>query len=314
MKKHVPQNHEGSAGKMKVDATCEIFQRSEEKYGIKYKQYVGGGDAKTFSAVQNIQPYGPDFQLFKGECIGHVKKRMGTRLRNIKKAGKGLTGKGKLTDVLIKELTLHYGNAIRSNDTVESMKNVIWATFHHKCSTDDVPQHDHCPSGPDSWCTWQRAKVAGTLAEYKHKPALHVDVQQAIKPIYKALSDEELLERCIGHFTQNANESFHSVVWKIATKESFSGIEIVQIATYTAVVIFNDGYIRLLDIMSELDLQVGPRAFEMSSEQDSIRLAGADKKELSSTKQARQEKNRRSAAATEAERILETAFYSAGNF
>ncbi|XP_071629501.1 uncharacterized protein [Temnothorax longispinosus] len=270
---------------MEVDATCEIFQRSEEKYKIKYKHYVGDGDAKTFSAIQNIQPYGPDFQIFKGECVGHVQKRMGSRLRNVKKAEKGLGGRGKLTDILIKELTLHYGNAIRSNDTVESMKNAIWATFYHKCSADDAPQHDHCPAGPDSWCTWQKAKMTGTLAEYKHKPALHSDVQQAIKPVYEALTNDELLERCVGHFTQNANESFHSVVWKIAPKESFSGIEIVEIATYTAVAIFNDGNIHLLDIMSALGLQMGPRAFEMSKEQNSIRLAGADKKELSSTKQ-----------------------------
>lgn len=138
---------------------------------------------------------------------------MGTRLRNVKKSTPGMSGKGKLTDALIKELTLYYSKAIRSGNIVLEMKDNIWATFYHKCSTDKKPQHDLCPPGQDSWCTWQKTKYHGTLKDYKHKPALHPDVQKAIKPVYEALSDEELLAKSVEHYTQNANESFHSLVW-----------------------------------------------------------------------------------------------------
>lgn len=59
--------------------------------------YIGDGDSKTFKAISDAQPYGPNYLVKKRECIGHVQKRMGTRLRNLKKQHK-LGGRGKLTD------------------------------------------------------------------------------------------------------------------------------------------------------------------------------------------------------------------------
>lgn len=83
--KNCPINHHGSPGKMEVDAMIEIFQRSEERYGVQYNNYIGDGDAKTFKAIADAMPYGKDFQITKSECVGHVKKHMGSRLRNLKK-------------------------------------------------------------------------------------------------------------------------------------------------------------------------------------------------------------------------------------
>jgi len=79
----------------------------------------------------NAEPY-KDLLVTKKECVGHVEKRMGTRLRNVKKNNKGMGGKGagKLTDKLINELTKFYGLAIRRHsDSVEEMRKEIWATF-----------------------------------------------------------------------------------------------------------------------------------------------------------------------------------------
>ena len=44
-------NHSGSAGKMEVDATIEVFGRSETLLGVKYANYVGNGDSKTYSLI-----------------------------------------------------------------------------------------------------------------------------------------------------------------------------------------------------------------------------------------------------------------------
>lgn len=77
-------NHSGSAGKMEVDSMIEMFKRSEDLHGVKYANYIGDGDSKTFSAIKKLQPY-EDLEVKKKECIGHVQKRMGTRLRYIKK-------------------------------------------------------------------------------------------------------------------------------------------------------------------------------------------------------------------------------------
>ncbi|KAG8233370.1 hypothetical protein J437_LFUL005832 [Ladona fulva] len=84
-KEECPINHDGSAGRMEVDAVLENFQRSEKRFGVRYGIYAGDGDAKTFKDVLDRQPYGEVFKVIKSECVGHLEKRICSRLRNIKR-------------------------------------------------------------------------------------------------------------------------------------------------------------------------------------------------------------------------------------
>lgn len=280
---HCNINHEGSAGKMEVDAICEMFMRSEEKYSVQYVNYVGDGDSKTFKAILECHPY-KDVQVTKKECIGHVQKRMGSRLRNVKKQNKGLGGRGKLTDKLINELTVYYGLAIRRNsDNKDKMKNAIWSTFFHKISTDTNPQHQFCD---ESWCSYLKAKSTGN--EFEHPNPLPDIVQKAIKPVYVDLTAPNLLERCEGGFTQNNNESLNSVIWSIARKTHFCGKKTIDFAAYTATSLFNDGYSSLLLMMQLMNIEIGPNAQDLCSKYDKDRIAKSDIKTYASSKQARQ--------------------------
>ncbi|GFV72883.1 uncharacterized protein TNCV_1619581 [Trichonephila clavipes] len=102
--------------------------------------------------------YGYD-SIVKYECIGHVQKRVGSRLRKLKKSTKGLGGKGKLTDKFIDTLQNDFGIAIRSNvGNLSNMQTAVIAAFLHCCSTDKKPMHGQCPSGSDTWCKYQKAK------------------------------------------------------------------------------------------------------------------------------------------------------------
>ncbi|GFW06159.1 uncharacterized protein TNCV_36351 [Trichonephila clavipes] len=81
------------------------------------------GDSKTFSSIAEKEPYGDSVPIEKIECVGHVQKRMGSRLRKLKALwgekklsdGETIGGKGRLTDAVISKLTTFYGNAIRTN-------------------------------------------------------------------------------------------------------------------------------------------------------------------------------------------------------
>ncbi|GBM59478.1 hypothetical protein AVEN_131048-1 [Araneus ventricosus] len=110
--KHQCANHKGSSGNMEVVGAYRIFQRSESSRKLLYSEYYGDGDSKGYDAVKDI--YGKDFVL-KLVCIGHVQKRVGTRLRKLKTSNKALGGKGKLTDTFINKLQNYYGIAIRDN-------------------------------------------------------------------------------------------------------------------------------------------------------------------------------------------------------
>lgn len=99
------------------------------------------------------------------------------------------------------------------------MKNAIWSTCDHYRSTDKHPCNSRCPTGSDSWCTWQRPRAEGLLKAFKHdyKP-LPVEVLKIIQPIYENLSKDAQLERCVSGFNQNNNESYNHLISKIAEK------------------------------------------------------------------------------------------------
>ncbi|GFU15425.1 uncharacterized protein TNCV_2700241 [Trichonephila clavipes] len=145
------KNHSGSAGGMEVCGMQKIFFRSEQKHGLKYQRYIGDGDSKTFSSIAEKKPYGDSVPIEKIECVDHVQKRMGSRLRKLKALWGGgnklsdwktIGGKGSLTDAIISKLTTFYGNAIRANShNVNEMRQAVWAVWAHTSSTDDEPKH-----------------------------------------------------------------------------------------------------------------------------------------------------------------------------
>lgn len=136
--KECSNNHSGSAGKMESSGMIRIFQRSEAQNNAKYVGYMGDGDSKTFQAISESSPYGANIPITKIECVGHVQKRMGTRLRKLKQSGvkcsdkNSIGGKGRLTDKLIKKLTVYYGNVIRENkNNLSDMRKSVWAIYFH---------------------------------------------------------------------------------------------------------------------------------------------------------------------------------------
>lgn len=281
-------NHDGSAAKMEVESVKEMFGRSMEKYGVKYTRYIGDGDSKTFKGIIDFNPY--DEEVKKLECVLHVKKRMGTRLRNEKKKHKGIGGKGtgKLTDKLIDDLTEYYKLAIlRNTDSTENMRKAIWATYYHKISTDDEPQHMYCPPGPTSWCAWRRCESEGKLDVYKHDAPLTPAVQNVIKPVYEDLSKPDLLQRCLGGNTQNNNESFNGLLWHFAPKYIYCGKKTVEMAMYISAIIFNDGFNAILKTFEIMGLTIGQKAYAYAQHRDNNRTTVAERRMSDAAQKAR---------------------------
>ncbi|GFX80496.1 uncharacterized protein TNCV_2530041 [Trichonephila clavipes] len=226
---HCAKNHIGSSSKMEVDGIKEIFQRSVPQRNAKYIMYTGDGDTKTFPELQRTAPY----SIEKVECVGHIQKRMGARLRKLKTMnrgkklsdGKSISGKNRLTDNFIDTITTFYGNAIRQNNSsVSDMRQAIWAIYCHCRSPDEEPMHHLCPIGDTSWCKYQKAFATNSASLFKHKNIVPIAIMDEIKPIIAELSAPKLLKKCVGSKTQNANESCNSTVWKYCPKTSESSI------------------------------------------------------------------------------------------
>lgn len=68
-------NFSGASGGMEIDGVLDMFRNSQNVYNIRYKNYLGGGDRASFPTVVAAEPYGPNFNIEKLECVGHVQKR-----------------------------------------------------------------------------------------------------------------------------------------------------------------------------------------------------------------------------------------------
>ena len=101
-------NYCGSAPGMELVGAKRIFEWSVEKYGLRYIDNYGDGDSKSYQAVKDTYT---GMEVWKLECIGHVQKRVGSLLRNLKRTTKGLGGRGRLTDAIIDRLKNFYGIA-----------------------------------------------------------------------------------------------------------------------------------------------------------------------------------------------------------
>ena len=69
---------------MEPSSVVRCFKRSVETLKLRYDNFIGDGDWRAFLEVVKVDPY-DGFPVKKGECIGHIQKRAGSRLRKLKK-------------------------------------------------------------------------------------------------------------------------------------------------------------------------------------------------------------------------------------
>ena len=135
------------------------------------------------------------------------------RLRKLKKTEKHL-GKLCLVDQVIDHLQTYFGMAVRSN------------------VGDIVNYHVHCPTGADSWCTYQ-LYIANKTNLYVPGKGLPGEVIKHVKPICESLSEDQLLCKCLHGKTQNQNEAYQ-FIWKRTPKDRFVKLKQFEIVLYDA--------------------------------------------------------------------------------
>ena len=265
----------------------------------------------------------------KLDCIGHVQKRAGTALREFRKkiAGKLKDGlpvggrKHRLTDSCIDKLQKYYGNAIRRNviagdisseqarQHIKNMQNDSMAVLYHSCNNDNKERHKFCPSGKDSRCRFKRT---GSFENKDH----HLDpiFLELLEPVFRRLSSESLLRRCLPGFSQNNNESINSLVWMRAPKHKFYGPQRVEMAAIGAIIQFNEGASGKHLVMEKAGISFGKHSERGSAQKDTKRIYNA--KQKSSQKQRKATKKIRVAKlrAEEERKSVEGTSYGAVSF
>ena len=258
-----PINHKGSAAAMEAIGVLNIYQRSVEDLKLRYLHYIGDGDSKAYPGVVQAQPYGPEKIPVKGECIGHIQKRVGSRLRTFKKTfketlpdGKKIGGAGRLTEKFINKVQNYYGIAIRQNtDSLVKMRKAVGAVLYHSSEAGSLEaRHQFCDID-SSWCKYRIAEKLGN--QYQDKRGLPAVIRDKIMPIFQALSSAELLGKCLHGKTQNNNEGLNSFIWRRLPKDVYVGRYVLEMGVCSAILHFNSGATKKVDIMKQLGVCAG---------------------------------------------------------
>jgi hypothetical protein len=345
------QTHTGSSGSMECSIAKKIWDRSKDR-NSQYKFMICDGDSKAYGSIWDTYGCCDDCEKWekmdkrsaeykkwreskayevwkeshesgkaecarvsKLDCIGHVQKRMGTHLRELRKSkpklddGKSVKGsKHRLTDKTMDKLQTYYGNAIRANvkpgkltpeeqkEQITIMQRAIMAVLYHTCELNNKERHKYCPPGPDSWCSYKRD---GTLQRKDH----HLDpvFLNFLLPECKRLSEYSLLLRCLPGYSQNANESLNGLVWNRAPKHRYKGAHVVETAVMSAILSFNAGAASRQDVMKVANIPGGAFTLEGCTAKDEKRMSHSVRKTKTKEKERRRKIRQAKLAANQGE-------------
>ncbi|XP_072044915.1 uncharacterized protein [Amphiura filiformis] len=153
--------------------------------------------------------------------------------------GKTLDGKGRLHRKRVDALQAFYGKALRTNKgNPEAASAETMAGLYHYAG-----DHSYCPTRNDTWCNFKKDELSGTNNSEPVDDPFTPAMVAVMKPIYDDLSDVDLLSHCSQCLTQNANESYNSLLWKMAPKEQYSSATQIRTAMCLSTISFNVGWL-----------------------------------------------------------------------
>ncbi|GFY50161.1 uncharacterized protein TNIN_81561 [Trichonephila inaurata madagascariensis] len=160
---------------------------------------------------------------------------------------------------------------------------------------------------------WQQALATDTLSPYTHNYlTLPADVAEATYPVYVNRSNVTLLERCVVRFIQNNNEIYNQLIWKITRKIVPCGCKVVEISTYIAARMFNEGTKSLLYLMSALEFSLGTVIHVYFDKEDAELVMISDARAQGSTQEGRMARHQLQLDLLEATDTAEGPSYGSG--
>ena len=122
-----------------------------------------------------------------------------------------------------------------------AMRKSVIAMLMNNTNFDDADtRHRYCPKNIDKWCKHQKDILTGEKTKKDHGN-LSVAIKKEVKPIFKDLSSEGLLSKCLDGLTQNNNESINALIWKKCRKDVYVNRNIIEIGVALAVLEFDNG-------------------------------------------------------------------------
>lgn len=133
-------------------------------------------------------------------------------------------------------------------------------------------------------------------------------------PVYKRLTEEKLLQRCVKGQTQNAAESLNSKIWLLCPKTKFATRTVVQTATAIAVLWFNQGHSGFEKVLQELGVLPSKELLSLSKEANKRRISSMTAKVTAEARAHCRSEAKKARLEEAARRDCEGPTYGAGSF
>ena len=85
--KQCKKNYEGSSGSLERASIHIFFKCSIQKLKLIHISLLGDGDTKSIEELNLNKHFGPHITVTKEECVGHIAKRLYTRLKYLGQKG-----------------------------------------------------------------------------------------------------------------------------------------------------------------------------------------------------------------------------------
>jgi len=188
------------------------------------------------------------------------------------------------------------------------MSKATHAILKHYSSTPENPRHEDCPTGRNSWCSFNRDVATGEKTHVPIKNPLPESVVKLMQPIFDQLGSEEFLD-------QNKSECLHHVVWGMAPMEQYTSQQEASLAVALGVLVFNNGpEDTVAKLLTAMELPVSSSMLRELEMIDGKHMQQSDYKANPVTKQRRKRLKRDRCKKQDAFQDQEGVMYSSQGF
>ena len=146
------------------------------------------------------------------------------------------------------------------------MKKEVRGGLYQSASSDENPQHQNCPEGPNTWCKYNLALLE--KKPYKHPSPLPSAIADELQPIYERLTNDDVMQGCMGGYTPYNCEALNHLIWAPCSKSKHSGRDHIDAAVVGAVTAFNDGNSGVVNVLKHFGIDPGNNTALATSKRD----------------------------------------------
>ena len=181
-----------------------------------------------------------------------------------------------LSQEMCARITSFYQLAVKQHlgDSDTILKSIKAIPLHlganeHNATTN----HSLCPTGPQSWCRYQKAIAAGEKPP-RHPNYLSVQAVELVCKIFRQFHYDEqfFVNQIADGQTSNHNECLHSLLFSMVRKTGAVGMDVMKLGSALAVIRYNEGIIGVLDILKELKVTIHPSLVNLLTKMDISRV------------------------------------------